>query len=275
MPENDPVRNTASRLLIDDQPLQVLPALAVTIGLNEAIILQQLHYKLRLERHRHEGVSWVYYTYEQWQQQEFPFWSADTIKRAIHALEAQGFILSTMRFNRSPLDKTKWYTISYERLQSLTVPSTGQNASSSMQNAPLDNAECTDGQGILPPLPKKIPTKKPNQDEDPPLAPPQGERYSAGFEAFWMLYPEKMAKDKAWQVWRRKRLESLTAEICASVHAHRDRDPHWRTGHIKHPAAFLTGGCWKDELPEASPVSSSAAYDLTAWAAEEDSDDQA
>ena len=35
-----------SRLLLEDEPLVVLPKLATVIGLNEAIILQQLHYWL-------------------------------------------------------------------------------------------------------------------------------------------------------------------------------------------------------------------------------------
>ena len=35
-----------SRLLINENPLQVLPTLAVKIGLNEAMILQQMHYWL-------------------------------------------------------------------------------------------------------------------------------------------------------------------------------------------------------------------------------------
>ena len=33
-------------LLISEPPLQVLPSLAVKIGLNEAIVLQQIHYWL-------------------------------------------------------------------------------------------------------------------------------------------------------------------------------------------------------------------------------------
>lgn len=35
-----------SKLLLDDEPLVILPKLAAAIGLNEAIILQQLHYWL-------------------------------------------------------------------------------------------------------------------------------------------------------------------------------------------------------------------------------------
>lgn len=33
-----------SRLLINEQPLLVLPSLACEIGLNEALMLQQIHY---------------------------------------------------------------------------------------------------------------------------------------------------------------------------------------------------------------------------------------
>jgi len=36
-----------SKLLIDEYPLQVLPSLAVIYGLNEAIILQQVHYWIK------------------------------------------------------------------------------------------------------------------------------------------------------------------------------------------------------------------------------------
>jgi hypothetical protein len=45
---------TTSRLLIHEPALQVLPSLAVAIGLNEAIFLQQLHYWLVSSKHEHE-----------------------------------------------------------------------------------------------------------------------------------------------------------------------------------------------------------------------------
>ena len=35
-----------SKMIIDDRPLMVLPKLATAIGLNEAIVLQQIHYWL-------------------------------------------------------------------------------------------------------------------------------------------------------------------------------------------------------------------------------------
>ena len=118
-----------SRLLIHESPLQVLPSLAVKIGLNEAIILQQLHYWLHPDHNKniHEGLHWVYNSYEQWQKQ-FAFWSKETIKRAIHSLEKMNLILSR-KFNEDKFDHRKWYSINYKILQQLecTNNRSGQN----------------------------------------------------------------------------------------------------------------------------------------------------
>lgn len=101
-----------SRLLIDEPPLQVLPSLAREIGLNEAIMLQQMHYWLIKSSHEFEGVKWFYKTLEDWQT-EFPFWSAMTIRRTLTNLEKQK-VLRIGNFNKKKFDKTKWYTIEYQ-----------------------------------------------------------------------------------------------------------------------------------------------------------------
>jgi DnaD/phage-associated family protein len=106
-----------SRLLLDEKPLMVLPKLAASIGLNESIVLQQLHFWLERSNHVYEGYKWVYNTYEEWKEQ-FPFWSESTIRRIITKLEKKGFII-TGNFNRSKIDKTKWYRIDYEKLEEL------------------------------------------------------------------------------------------------------------------------------------------------------------
>lgn len=81
-----------SNLLINEPPLQVLPTLSKTIGLNEAIILQQVHYWLnpQLNKNIFEGKHWVHNTFDQWEQQ-FVFWSKKTIMRTIAILEDSGF----------------------------------------------------------------------------------------------------------------------------------------------------------------------------------------
>lgn len=123
-------------LLIQEPPLQVLPSLAKRIGLNEAIVLQQLHYRSLISTNVKDGHKWIYKTYEEWKEEEFPFWSVDTIKRAIHKLEKEGYVISTPAYNKMKMDKTKWYRIDYSKCY---LP-TGQNA-------PSEGASCTDGRG--------------------------------------------------------------------------------------------------------------------------------
>ncbi|MBA4538811.1 DnaD domain protein [Bacillus aquiflavi] len=120
-----------SKLLLDDKPIIVLPILAKKIGLNEAIVLQQLHYWIKSSSHFYENRHWVYNTYEGWQKQ-FPFWSISTIRRAFSKLEKRGF-LETGNFNKSSIDKTKWYSINYDMLEGVNKCSV-QNEQSSEQN---------------------------------------------------------------------------------------------------------------------------------------------
>ncbi|WP_349654885.1 hypothetical protein [Neobacillus sp. DY30] len=98
-----------SRLLINESPVMIIPSLAAKIGLNEAVVLQQIHYWLGISKHKIEGKTWVYNTYEEWQKQ-LPFWSVSTIKRSIRSLEMLGLLLSD-NWNQMKMDKTKWYSI--------------------------------------------------------------------------------------------------------------------------------------------------------------------
>ena len=108
---------SGSKLLLDEYPLIVLPSLAVALGLNEAIVLQQVHYLLQISKHVIEGRKWVYNSYPNWCL-IFPFLSERTIKRTIYALEEQGILLSDC-FNKLKLDKTKWYSIDYDQLDKI------------------------------------------------------------------------------------------------------------------------------------------------------------
>lgn len=121
-----------SKLLLDDEPLVILPKLAAAIGLNEAIILQQLHYWLEKSKNVRDGFRWVYNTYEEWQKQ-FPFWSESTIKRTIKKLEGQHLII-VGKYNKLKIDNTKWYRIDYEVLQNIENNTTGQNDQTCDQN---------------------------------------------------------------------------------------------------------------------------------------------
>jgi hypothetical protein len=111
-----------SKLLIAESPLVILPTLAKLIGINEAIILQQIHYWISnpLNRNIRDGKIWVYNTYEDWLEQ-FPWWCKETIARTIRSLEKQKVLISSSKHNKHVRDQTKWYTIDYNHLESLDV----------------------------------------------------------------------------------------------------------------------------------------------------------
>ena len=58
-----------------------------------------------------------YDRYNEWQEQ-FTFWSPKTVKRIILKLENNGIVLSG-NYNQQKTDRTKWYTINYDKVQEL------------------------------------------------------------------------------------------------------------------------------------------------------------
>lgn len=124
-----------SSLLIDDYPILVLPKLATEIGLNEAIILQQMHYWINKSNHIHDNKRWIYNSYKEWEQ-HFPFWSNATIRRTISSLEKQELVL-VGNYNKAGFDKTKWYSINYSKLEGVSkrVAQNEQTSCSKRANA--------------------------------------------------------------------------------------------------------------------------------------------
>jgi len=119
-PKREPqVQQASSKLLINEPPLQVLPTLASLFGLNEAIVLQQLHYWLQMSENEHDGFLWVYNTYDQWKKQ-FPFWDKRTIQRAFTSLEEQQIIKSCQP-EAHEWNQRKWYRIDYSALEDEAV----------------------------------------------------------------------------------------------------------------------------------------------------------
>ncbi|BET97669.1 conserved phage C-terminal domain-containing protein [Xenorhabdus taiwanensis] len=101
-------------LLLKSRPLVVIPELAMRLGLNEAIILQQIQYWLTETSSGVEvnGCRWIYNTVDKWQEQ-FPFLSGSTIKRALGNLKKMG-VLRIEQINKSSHDRTNYYAINYD-----------------------------------------------------------------------------------------------------------------------------------------------------------------
>lgn len=110
------------KLLFDEQPIVISRELAKLIGLNESIVLQQVHYWLEINRKANknfrEGKYWTYNSIRAWHEDNFEFWSYDTVKRTFAKLEKMGLLISA-NFNKDSRDKTKWYSINEDAVESL------------------------------------------------------------------------------------------------------------------------------------------------------------
>lgn len=110
---------TIEELLFNDEPITINRKLAKCLGLKEAVIFQQIHYWLKInEKKKHnirEGRAWTYNSIKNWHEEEFDFLSLRTVERTLKSLENEGLLICKT-FNKMAGDKTKWYSINYEKL---------------------------------------------------------------------------------------------------------------------------------------------------------------
>lgn len=100
--------------------MQFQPSLAKILGSSDrAIVLQQIHYWMERSGKSFDGKTWVFNTIGDWENQ-FIWMSESTVKRTLKFLTDENFLI-TGNYNKQKFDKTKWYTIDYERLNSALV----------------------------------------------------------------------------------------------------------------------------------------------------------
>lgn len=123
------MRKPPSNLLLDEKPLVLIPALAVVVGLIEALFLQQLHYWLQKPNMgvQHDDRKWVYNTISAWHEQ-LPFVSTRTLQRAIDSLRQRRLLITetlaqvpriAKQTGQDPRDRILYYTIDYDVLSDL------------------------------------------------------------------------------------------------------------------------------------------------------------
>lgn len=98
--------------LFDTPPIMFTRELALSVGLNKAIVLQQLQTLTEEEGEVKNGHKWVCKSYHEWQE-VFPFWSVRTLQNIFTDLEQQGLVIS------GQLSKTKWYRVDREEVNKL------------------------------------------------------------------------------------------------------------------------------------------------------------
>ena len=201
-----------AKWLFDEHPILVDRELASVIGLNEAIVLQQLNYWLHSKSAKQiNGRLWVYNTYDNWRKDNFPFWSRNTIRRAFDSCIKRGLII-TGNFNKAGFDKTKWYSIDIEKLDEVM-------GSACAQNGQTSEPKWADGS---------------NQDghtntRDYPETTSENNKHSAShsnaqsvsqlekeFEEVWSKYPNKKGKKQAfnhYKAWRKDSVKHTNAYL--------------------------------------------------------------
>jgi len=100
-----------------------------------------------------------------------------------------------------------------------------------------------------------------NEDETPDGEAPAAEESTPSlqeqrFAEFWTAYPLKKAKQTAWRAWSKiKPTAELFEKIMAAIDKSK-RSEEWTKENgrfIPHPATWLNGGRWDDEMREVTP----------------------
>lgn len=124
-----------NNLLFDEPPIVVSPTLAKMLNsLEEAAILQQIHYWTQKNMNIRDGYSWVYNTTAEWQKQFSWIKSDKTMRTKLKSLENKG-LLVTGNYNKAKFDRTKWYRIDYDAFSQM-VTAFGKSYRTNRQELP-------------------------------------------------------------------------------------------------------------------------------------------
>ena len=102
--------------------------------------------------------------------------------------------------------------------------------------------------------PKKARTTKPVSVLDP------------AFLEFWKIYPVKKAKQSAYRAWKNRKADVNV--ILQDIQTRMKTDRQWIEGYIPHPATYLNGARWEDEITQVQAQSTIPKdnFDMLEWA---------
>ena len=110
-------------LLVNDSPLLLLPSLAVAIGVNEAIVLQEVHRLTRQNKAENnvgffkDGRWWFTFTRENWSS-SFPWMTQAEAWPTIQKLRKGGLLIAEAQ-NKSKFNPGFWYAVDYKAFAAL------------------------------------------------------------------------------------------------------------------------------------------------------------
>ncbi len=138
-----------SKLLINEPIIAFQPSLAKMVGVDGALVLQQIHYWISNPKigRKHEGKKWVRNSIDDWCRDNFFFWNRSKVSRVLVKLEDDGFISSRSDLNTYGPDRTKWYTVNYDCLENYSQFSNLRNGED--DDSQFSNLRNGEGEAIL------------------------------------------------------------------------------------------------------------------------------
>ena len=151
---------------------------------------------------------------------------------------------SQKRDRTSPKNGTRTYQEPIKNLKTPPLPPTDPSP-----------AEVADATGVgAGERERQAEAAAPAASAPPPTRPPRGTGPWPGFDTFWAAYPRKQAKRAAQAAWAKARPSpALLDRILADVATRQAEDDQWQRGFIPHPATYLNGARWEDDLHTPTP----------------------
>jgi len=78
------------------------------------------------------------------------------------------------------------------------------------------------------------------------------------FGRWWVIYPKKVKKKTAREIWKRKRLDRLTDQLIADVQNRLANDQRWKDGFVPDPTTYLNQERWDDEIAQSTKVAANS-----------------
>lgn len=231
--------------------------IAKAYGVECAIFLHDLYYWVKYNEARnqneYEGRYWTFnsrkaYAYH------FPYWSIDQIKRITKKLIDAGIVV-TAQLNKKNYDHTIWYSLSdagFSLMRSLNPelaisPNRTGETASAIPNTLLGVCiEEGSSNTVVIPSNGRLVRKRNVVSTD----------IDNRFNLFWSAYPRLVAKQEARRAFAKLNPDDkLLDTILKDIEARKKTDAWKKNGgqFVPHPATYLRGRRWEDEMPSMPP----------------------
>lgn len=234
---------------------------AMAVGVKGAILLHHIGWwvakNAASEINFHDGYYWTYNTSEAFAKL-FPFWTSTVIRKELKRLEAEGYLKAGF-FNKSPMDRTKWYTLT-QKARTL-VGTIGTGGLSESAKRPNGNGEKNltsidinkhsrehRDNNIAHLTVSKTENPMDSSSESKDKSKDTGEP-PEGFTRFWAIYPRKVGKKEALKAYTKlKPSRTLIEKMILAISVQSQSRQWQRKEFIPHPATWLNGERWNDDL---------------------------